>query len=51
MENLPSFLSGYAKVHLKGRTILEYCAFKMAYKNRLYKSFKLTEFNPKKSLN
>lgn len=48
MESLSSFLRGHTKVHLKGRTIVEHCALKMAYKNRLYRSFNLTQFNPKK---
>lgn len=48
MESLSSFPRGHTKVHLKGRTIVEHYALKMAYKNRLYKSINLTQFNPKK---
>lgn len=51
MESLSSFLRGHTKVHLKGKTIVEHYALKMAYKNKLYKSINLTQFNPKKSLN
>lgn len=48
MESLSSFLRGHTKVHLKGKTIVEHYALKMAYKNKLYKSINLTQFNPKK---
>lgn len=48
MGSLSSFLRGHTKVQLEGRTIVEHCAVKMACKNRLYRSFNLTQFNPKK---